>query len=38
MQENKGLDDHTDVYTANGGNFKIFAYEKKMRKGCSSGD
>lgn len=38
MQKDKGINHNTDVYTANGGKFKIFAHEKKMGKGCSLGD
>lgn len=33
MQENKGIKDNLDVYVANGGKFRILAYEKKMGKG-----
>lgn len=33
MRKNKGINDNADVYSANGGKFKIFAYEKKTGKG-----
>lgn len=38
MQKNKGINDNMDVYSAKGGKFKVFAYEKKMGRDCNSGD
>lgn len=38
MHDDIGIHDNQEVYAANGGKFKIFAREEKMRKSCSSGD